>query len=45
MAAIDEKLVARVVGEVLTRLSTQPSASAAKTALLEIPEYVLDRTS
>ena len=29
MAAIDEKLVARVVGEVLTRLSTQPSASAA----------------
>jgi aldehyde dehydrogenase len=32
MAAIDEKLVARVVGEVLTRLSTQPPASAAKTA-------------
>ena len=32
MAAIDEKLVARVVGEVLTRLSTQPSASAAKAA-------------
>ncbi len=30
MPAIDEKLVARVVGEVLTRLSTQPSASAAK---------------
>ena len=32
MPAIDEKLVARVVGEVLTRLSTQPSASAAKAA-------------
>lgn len=32
MAAIDEKLVARVVGEVLTRLSTQPSASAAKSS-------------
>jgi aldehyde dehydrogenase len=30
MPAIDEKLVARVVGEVLTRLSTQPSTSAAK---------------
>lgn len=29
MAAIDEKLVARVVGEVLTRLSTQTSAPAA----------------
>jgi len=32
MPAIDEKLVARVVGEVLTRLSTQPSTSAAKAA-------------
>ena len=29
MPAIDEKLVARVVGEVLTRLSTQPSAAKA----------------
>jgi aldehyde dehydrogenase len=32
MAAIDEKLVARVVGEVLTRLSSHNQASAAKSA-------------
>jgi aldehyde dehydrogenase len=32
MAAIDEKLVARVVGEVLTRLSSHNQASAAKSS-------------
>jgi aldehyde dehydrogenase len=35
MAAIDEKLVARVVGEVLTRLSTQTPACDVKSAPLQ----------